>query len=117
MAMPVTNIIELPMPCSILEKIKNSTEGDRAARNVAIVNIIIPMLKILFIPYISAILPRGTANIVEVRRNEVVIQLNKIELTTNSCAITGRATFTDEAINGVKNEAMVVIINIVVLFI
>jgi hypothetical protein len=54
---------------------------------------------------------------VEVRRNEVVIQLNKIELTTNSCEIMGRATFTDEPIKGVKNAAMVVISNIVFLFI
>ena len=50
-------------------------------------------------------------------KNEVVIQLNKIELTTNSCEIMGRATFTDEPIKGVKNVAMVVISNIVFLFI
>ncbi len=116
-ASPVTNIMALPTPCSTLEKIKNSTEGDRDARNVAIVNIIIPRMKILFIPYISAIRPKGTASIAEVKRKDVVIQLSKIALTTNSFAITGSATFIDEAINGVKNDAMVATSSTVLLFV
>jgi hypothetical protein len=73
-------------------------------------------MNIRFIPYISAIRPKGTANIAEVKRNDVVIQLSKIALTNNSFAITGSATFIDEAINGVKNDAMVATSNTVLLF-
>jgi hypothetical protein len=97
--------------------IRNSTEGDSEARNEDIVNKIIPRMKIRFIPYISAIRPKGTANIADVKRNEVVIQLSSIALTANSLAIIGRATFTDDPINGVKNEAMVATSNTVFLFI
>jgi hypothetical protein len=52
----------------------------------------------------------------EVRRKAVGIHPSKIALTVNSLAITGKATFIDEAINGDKNDAKVVISNTVVLF-
>jgi hypothetical protein len=47
-AIPVTNIIELPIPCNTLAKIKKYAEGDRAARNVDIVKKIIPNYVNLF---------------------------------------------------------------------
>jgi len=73
------------------------------------VKIIIPEVKTFFIPCISAILPNGTANIADVNRNAVGIQLSKIASVANSEAIAGSAILTEEPINGVKKEAIVAI--------
>ncbi|GAI27508.1 unnamed protein product [marine sediment metagenome] len=64
-----------------------------------------PYVKILFLPYISAILPKGTRNIAAARRYEVATQLNKTAFIANSCPIDGSAMLMEELIKGVTKEA------------
>ena len=68
---------------------------------------IMPQEKTFLIPYISANLPKGMANIADARKQDVEIQLNKIALAANSLAIVGSAILIAEPIKGVKKEAMV----------
>ena len=65
------------------------------------------MIKILFLPYISAILPKGTRNIAAARRYEVAIQPSKTAFILNSLPIEGRAILTEEPIKGVRKEVNV----------
>jgi hypothetical protein len=66
-----------------------------------------PYVKILFLPYISAILPKGTRNIAAAKRNEVATQLNKTASIANSFPIDGSAMVTEEPMKGVRKEAKV----------
>ena len=75
-----------------------------------------PYVKIIFLPYISAILPKGTRNIAAARIYEVGIQLNKTTFIENSLLIKGRAMLTEEPIKGVRKEASVAISNTYLLF-
>jgi hypothetical protein len=109
MASPVTKIIALPIPCKTRNPISARVNGAMADKRDAIVKIIIPEVKTFFIPYISAILPKGTANMADVNKNAVGIQLSKIASAANSEAIAGSAMLTEEPINGVKKEAIVAI--------
>jgi len=64
-----------------------------------------PNVKILFLPYISAILPKGTRNTAAARRYEVATQLNRTAFIPNSCPIDGSAMLTEEPMKGVRKEA------------
>lgn len=55
----------------------------------------------------SAILPNGTRNAAAVRRKLVLIQLNEMASIENLLPMDGNAMFTEEAINGVRNDASV----------
>ena len=68
-----------------------------------------PHVKILFLPYISAILPKGTRNIAAAIINEIETQLNKTASIENSLLMVGSAMFTEEPIKGVRKEESVVI--------
>ena len=59
----------------------------------------------------SAILPKGTANIAATNRNDVGIQLSKIASVWNSIPIEGKAMLMAALMNGVENDAMVATIN------
>jgi hypothetical protein len=65
------------------------------------------MVKILFLPVISAILPKGTRNTAPVNRYEVAIQPKSIASVSNSLPIEGRAMFTEELMKGMRKEAKV----------
>ncbi len=52
----------------------------------------------------SAILPNGTRKTAADSRYEVATQLSRNALIEYSLDIEGRATLTDDAVNGVKNE-------------
>ncbi len=82
-------------------------EGERMAKQDAAVKMMIPQVKTFFIPYISAILPKGIANIADAKKNAVVIQVNKMALAANSWAIGGSAMLTEEPIKGTMKDAMV----------
>ena len=59
----------------------------------------------------SAILPKGTANIAATNRNDVGIQLSRMASVWNSIPIAGSAMLTAALMKGVANDAMVAIIN------
>ncbi len=66
-----------------------------------------PKVKIFFLPYMSAILPKGTSKAADERRYAVAIQPNVIASNDSSFPIVGRAIFTAESIKGKRNEAIV----------
>ena len=53
----------------------------------------------------SANLPKGTRNMAALKRNDVLIQLNKTASIESSFPITGSAMLTDEPTRGKRNEA------------
>ena len=59
----------------------------------------------------SAILPKGTANIAATNRNDVGIQLSNIESVWNSIPIAGKAILMAALMNGVEKDAIVATIN------
>src|SRR4030042_3618985 len=71
------------------------------------VKVRMPMVKILFLPWISAILPNGTRKMAEANRYAVATQLNEIASIENSFPIDGRATLTDDTSNGVRKAPTV----------
>jgi len=66
-------------------------ELDIADIKLANVNIIIPYVIIRFLPYISAIFPKGIKKIAEKSKYEVGIQLKNIALSEKVWAISGKA--------------------------
>jgi len=75
-----------------------------------------PQVKILFLPCMSAILPKGTRNIAAAKRNEVATQPSSTASIANSSAIKGRAMFTEETMKGVRKEPIVAISKAILLF-
>ncbi len=61
-------------------------------------------MKSFFLPYISAILPKGTRNAAAAKRNDVATQLNKTASISNSLPITGSAMLMEELIKGMRKE-------------
>ena len=66
-----------------------------------------PIVKILFLPWISAILPKGTRNMAEAKIYAVATQLNEIASIENSLPIEGSAILTEDPSKGVRNAARV----------
>jgi len=81
---------------------------ERIIEKDATVNVRIPMVKILFLPWMSATLPNGTRNIAEAKRYAVVTQLKETAPIENSFPIEGSATLTDDTSKGVRKAATVV---------
>jgi hypothetical protein len=71
------------------------------------VNIIIPKVKIFFIPWISAILPNGTANMAADNKKALVTQFNSTASAPKSNPMVGSAMLMEDPMKGVKKEAMV----------
>jgi len=117
MAIPVPNIIALPIPCRIRKEINKTAECEIATRRDETVKVIMPYVKIRFRPYMSAILPKGRRNIAEARRYEVVTQVNKIASIPNSLPMEGSAMLTEELIKGVRKELIVATTNAAVLLV
>ena len=84
-------------------------EVEIAERRDITVKIIMPYVKILFLPYMSAILPKGTRNIAAARRYDVGIQPNAMASIANSLPIDGSAILIVEPIKGVRKEPKVAI--------
>ena len=72
------------------------------------VKITMPHVKIFFLPYMSAILPKGTSKAAEERRYAVAIQPNMTASNDSSFPSLGRAIFTAELIKVKINDAVVV---------
>jgi len=72
------------------------------------VRMTMPEMKIFFLPYMSAILPKGTRRAAEDMRKAVTIQPNITASSDSSFPIVGRAIFTAESENGKIKEAIVV---------
>jgi hypothetical protein len=81
---------------------------ERIIEKEATVNVRIPTVKILFLPWISATLPNGTRNIAEAKRYAVATQLKEIASIKNSFPMEGSATLTDDTSKGVRKAATVV---------
>ena len=108
MATPVLKIIELPTPCKTLEAISISDEDEIPQKKEKRVKTIIPNVRILLRPYISALRPKGTRNMAPARMYELETQLSKTASIENSRPMAGRAMFTEEPIKGVRKEPVVV---------
>jgi len=65
-----------------------------------------PYWKTLFLPWMSAILPKGIRNIAAARMYEMVTQLNVTASRLNSLAIVGRAIFTEDPMKVTAKEAV-----------
>ena len=87
---------------------RNVEVGDHVHRREERVKIAEPQKKIFFRPYRSANLPMGKRVMAAARRKEDATQLRVSALMDSSWAITGKATFIPEPINGVKKELRVV---------
>ncbi|OIP30742.1 MAG: hypothetical protein AUK23_08075 [Deltaproteobacteria bacterium CG2_30_43_15] len=107
MATPVPNVIALPVPCNTRKAISAIADVEIAERKDEAVKSTMPYVKILFLPCISAILPKGTRNITAAKRYAVATQLNKTASMANSFPIEGRAMLTEEPIKGVRKDARV----------
>jgi len=71
------------------------------------VKITMPQVKIFFLPYMSAILPKGTRRVAEDRSKAVAIQPNMTAFNDSSFPSEGRAIFTADPIKGKMNAAIV----------
>jgi len=67
-AIPVANTIELPMPWTTLNTISMEALAEMADRNDETVKITMPYVKTLFLPPISANLPKGTSDVAAASR-------------------------------------------------
>lgn len=67
-----------------------------------------PQVKIFFLPYMSAILPKGTRNIAAASKYAVATQPNEIASIASSFPMEGSAMAMEEPINGVRKEPTVV---------
>lgn len=75
-----------------------------------------PQVKILFLPYRSAILPSGRREMAAAKMNEAATQLNEIAFIENSLPKEGSAMLIEEPIYGTRKEAMVVTSRATLLF-
>jgi hypothetical protein len=116
MAIMVPNNMAAPTPWRARKKISIPTEEEIPKKKEAMVNIHVPWINILFLPYISAALPRGTRNTAAVKVKATTTQLNKIASAANSFPIDGKATFTTDDARAERNADMVVAIKTALLF-
>jgi len=91
-------------------------EAEIAKRRDETAKISTPHIKILFLPYISATLPKGTTNVAAARRYAVATQPNEIASIANSLPIEGSAMLTEEPIKGAKKAPNVATIKAAFLF-
>jgi hypothetical protein len=66
--MEVPKIMALPIPCKTRAEISQMAFGAIAESKDVTPKISMPYVKILFLPYMSAILPKGTKNMAADRR-------------------------------------------------
>jgi hypothetical protein len=90
-----------------LKKTREAPEKEREHSRDDRANTRRPKTKKLFLPLMSASLPIGTRNIAVDSKNAVVIHTRNMASISNSLSILGRARFTEEPMNGVRNDAMV----------
>lgn len=106
MAIFVANIIDAPIACNILDRIKIVPEAANAHNALANVKKITPDTKTFFLPAMSPKRLNGTGNIADTRRKLLTIQLVEIAFMENSFAITGSARFIADAMNGIMTVAV-----------
>jgi len=94
----------LPIPCKTRQDTRKMGDGAIAERRDERANVNMPYKKILFLPCISAILPKGTKNMAAERRYAVATQPNKIASIANSLPMEGSAMLTEEPMKGVRKE-------------
>jgi hypothetical protein len=70
----------------------------------AMATTIFPRMNTFTRPVISAILPSGTKNTADARRNDMATQLMVTAFISRSLLILGRAIFTEAPKNGAMNE-------------
>ena len=104
MAVLVTKIIAAPIPCTIRERIRKRADGANAHKSDAIPYSTTPTRKTRFRPYRSANRPIGTMQTTAESRYAVVTQLRENASRWNSLPVAGRATLTEVAMYGVRNE-------------
>jgi len=80
---------------------------EKIIRNVETVNSRIPVEKTFFLPIMSASRPKGSRNIAEESMKLLITQPSPMALAFMSFPIDGRARFTAEPRNGVRNAANV----------
>lgn len=73
-------------------------------------------MKILFLPKMSPILPKGTRKMAAARIAEVATQLKVTAPVANSLPMAGRAMLTDEPMKGVRKELRAATIRAALLF-
>jgi hypothetical protein len=104
-----------PIPCKTRKEISMMPELARPEKKDANVKITMPPTKIFFLPYMSAILPKGTRRTAEDRRYAVATQPNVTASNDRSLPIRGRAILTEETMKG-KGKKVSVAIRSIALF-
>jgi hypothetical protein len=116
-AMLELKIIALPKPCRKRNTISPVPEVAMAHKREARVKIILPIKNIFFLPMISANLPKGTRNIADDNRNDIMTQFIDIAFSENSLLIFGKAMLTAVPIKGVKKDVTIVMARIIFLWV
>jgi len=103
----VPKIIALEKPWNILRTMRDMILCEKTIRKVVIVNNKIPIVKIFFLPIISPSLPKGNRKIADVKIKLLITQPRFIAFALRSLPIDGKARFTADVRNGVRNAANV----------
>src|SRR3990170_1207155 len=91
-----------PIPCKIRREMNRGVDLQKMRRKEATANIDMPQVKILFLPWISPILPKGMRNTVAANRKAVITQLNEMAFIPSSFPMAGSATFIADPPRGVR---------------
>ena len=100
MAIPVVTNIAAPKPCKTRMKMSTLMDVEKTASSEDTVYNMTPRLKTFLRPYMSATLPKGTKNTAMASRKAVATQLKITASAENSVWMAGRATLTEEIVNG-----------------
>jgi len=105
-AVPVVLVNAAPIPCIRRNTINMVPEFAKMHSKDEIVKKYIPILKILFTPLRSAILPIGNRKVAMVSRKPVITQLKATACIENSFSIAGRAILIDDIRKVPRNDVM-----------
>src|SRR5271157_340695 len=112
MAMAVLNIMALPNPSIALDAMSMSMEPDIAQSIEDRTTTVSPITKMVFLPIISAIRPKGTTKMAAVSRKPRTTHWSMAwSVTAKSVLMVGIATFTEDARKGVINADIQVMIS------
>jgi len=97
----------LPTPWKTRQEISIVEEFAIPEKRDESVVMTMPQMKIFFLPYISAILPKGTRKAAEDSRYAVATQAKVTAPNDSSLPIAGRAILTEEPMKGKRKDVIV----------
>ena len=107
-AIPVPNTMALPRPWTARSEMSTAPDGDSAQRMELVAIIMLPIKNILFLPLISASLPRGTRNTADESMKAMETQLIPTAPSENSSLMAGKAILIAAPRKGLINDEMMI---------